>query len=44
LPWSCAIGWPLVNDSGIGLPVISAAWACSRRSPGATARRPCRGG
>jgi hypothetical protein len=23
LPWSCAIGWPFVNESGIGLPVIS---------------------
>jgi hypothetical protein len=23
-PWSCAMGWPLVNDSGIGLPDISA--------------------
>ena len=23
LPWSCAIGCPLVNESGIGLPVIS---------------------
>src|SRR4030095_12075886 len=21
-PWSCAMGWPLVNDSGIGLPCI----------------------
>src|SRR3954469_12009654 len=23
-PWSWAIGWPLVNDSGMGCPVISA--------------------
>ena len=24
--WSCAIGWPFVNDSGIGLPDISASF------------------
>ena len=25
-PWSWAIGWPLVNDSGIGLPSSSASF------------------
>ena len=25
-PWSWAIGWPLVNDSGIGWPCISASF------------------